>query len=63
MLTLVFCLLLLVGCNNVSTNRKDLAKAEILLEHAPDSALLLLNDIRNRSGLSNYIKASTCWLN
>ncbi len=60
--TLVLWLLLFVGCNNVSRDRKELAKAEIFLENAPDSALLIFDDIRSRNGLSDDIKASATLL-
>ncbi len=55
-------LLLFVGCNNDSTDRKELATAEILLENTPDSALLILDDVRSRNGVSDDIKASATLL-
>ncbi len=61
-LTSILCLLLFVGCKNVSTGREELAKAEILLENTLDSALLILDDIRNRNDLSDDIKASSTLL-
>ncbi len=61
-LTVILYLLLFIGCKNVSTEREELAKAELLLENAPDSALLILDDIRTRSGLPDDIKASATLL-
>ncbi len=56
-LTVILCLLLFVGCKNISMNREELAKAEILLENAPDSALMIIDAILARSGLADDIKA------
>lgn len=61
-LTLILCLLLFVGCNNVSTDINELAKAEIFLDNSPDSTLLILDAIRTRSGLADDIKASATLL-
>lgn len=43
-------------------DRKQLAKAEALLENAPDSALLILDGINCQNGLSGEIKASATML-
>ncbi len=61
-LTAILCLLLFVGCKNVSTEREQLTQAELLLENTPDSALLILDDILTRSGLSDDTKASATLL-
>ncbi len=61
-ITLLFCLLLFVGCNNLSTQREEIAKAEILLDNSPDSTLLILDNIRSRNGLTDDIKASSTLL-
>lgn len=59
---IIYCLLIFVGCNNISTERKNLAKVEDLIENNPDSALLILDDINSRNGLSDDIKASATLL-
>ncbi len=55
-LTLICCLLLFVGCKNVSTEREVLAKVELLLENISDNALLIIDDLITRSDLSDNIK-------
>ena len=59
---ILYCLLLFVGCNNATMDREQLAKAEALLENAPDSALLILDDINCRNGLSGEINAPATML-
>ncbi len=59
---LVLCLLMFVGCNNPSRDRHQLARAEEILEYAPDSALLILDDMRSRNGLSEDVKAKSTLL-
>lgn len=54
--------MLLVGCNNATIDREQLAKAEAYLENTPDSALLILDDINCRNDLSGEIKASATML-
>ncbi len=61
-LTSILCLLIFVGCNHHNSLEDQLSKAEILLEHAPDSALLIIDDIRSRNVLSDDIKASATLL-
>lgn len=59
LLILVWCLLLLFGCNNSTIDpREQLTKAGVLLENTPDSALLILDDIRSTNGLSDEMNAS-----
>lgn len=53
---IVLCLLF-VGCNNATMDREQLAKADAFIENAPDSALLILDHINCRNGLSSEIKA------
>lgn len=43
-------------------DREQLAKADVFIENAPDSALLILDDIRNRNGLSSETKALAAML-
>ena len=59
---ILYCLLLLVGCKNGPIDKEQFAIAEKFFENAPDSALLILDDISNRTDLSSEIKASAVML-
>lgn len=59
---IIFCLLLFVRCSDNKGIDRQLAMAEVLLESAPDSTSLILDNINSHNGLSDKTKAFAAML-
>ncbi|MCM1337314.1 MAG: hypothetical protein NC214_06535, partial [Candidatus Amulumruptor caecigallinarius] len=59
--TIILCLLF-VGCTNSGSINRQLTLADAFLENAPDSALLILDEISNRNDLTSETKAYSTML-